>query len=80
VEIDQWQLEKLALIGQQFKLFFYTPGVAKDQMGFLGTMAYDELDEAVAAALEGLPEQASVALVPEGPYTFVQAEEAVGAR
>jgi lactate racemase len=75
VEVDQWQLEKLALTGQLFKLFFYTPGIAKSQMGFLGTMAYDDLDQAVAAALAGLPERASVALIPEGPYTFVKAED-----
>ena len=28
------------------------------------------LEEAVAATLDGLPEGARVALVPEGPYTF----------
>jgi len=35
--------------------------------------------EAVAATLDGLPEGARVALVPEGPYTFARAEEAVAA-
>ena len=79
VEVDQWQLEKLALTGEKFELFFYTPGVAKGLLGFLGARAYEDLDEAVAAALDGLPAGARVALVPEGPYTFARAEEGVAA-
>jgi hypothetical protein len=37
------------------------------------------LNEAVAATLDGLPADARVALVPEGPYTFARAAEPVGA-
>jgi nickel-dependent lactate racemase len=77
VEVDQWQLEKLALVGEKFDLFFFTPGVTRSQLGFLGDWAYKTLEEAVAAVLDGLPEGARVALVPEGPYTFARAEEAV---
>jgi len=77
VEVDQWQLEKLALTGEKYELYFYTPGVTKGQLGFLATWAYSSLEEAVAAALDGLPEGARVALVPEGPYTFARAEEGV---
>jgi nickel-dependent lactate racemase len=73
VVVDQWQLEKLALTGLQFELFFYTPGVTKKQLGFLGARAFETLSEAVAAALEGLPNGARVALVPDGPYTFARA-------
>jgi nickel-dependent lactate racemase len=79
VEVDQWQLEKLALAGEKFELFFYTPGVPRTEMGFLAARAYEDLDQAVAAVLKGLPAAARVALVPEGPYTFVKAEEAVTA-
>jgi len=77
VEVDQWQLEKLALVGEKFDLFFFTPGVTRSQLGFLGDWSYKTLPEAVAAVLDGLPEGARVALVPEGPYTFARAEEAV---
>lgn len=74
VVVDQWQLEKLALTGLQQELFFYTPGVPKHQLGGLGERAYESVDEAVAALLEGLPGGSRVALVPEGPYTFARAE------
>jgi nickel-dependent lactate racemase len=80
VEVDQWQLEKLALTGEKYELYFYTPGVTKGQLGFLATWAYSSVLEAVAATLDGLPEGARVALVPEGPYTFARAQEALVAR
>jgi nickel-dependent lactate racemase len=73
VEVDQWQLEKLALIGLKHELLFYTPRVSKTQMGSLGAKAFDDLSEAIAAVLDGLPAGALVALVPEGPYTYVRA-------
>jgi lactate racemase len=77
VEIDQWQLEKLALTGEKFELFFFTPGVTRGQLGFLAEQCYSSLEEAVAATLAGLPSDARVALVPEGPYTFARAQESL---
>lgn len=73
VEIDQWQLEKLALTGLKYKLLFYTPGVTKAQLGSLGADSFATVDAAVAALLDGLPKDALVALVPEGPYTYARA-------
>jgi nickel-dependent lactate racemase len=77
VEVDQWQVEKLALTGKKFNLFFYTPGVSKADLGFLGARAFQNLDDAIGAMLDGLPQGARIALVPEGPYTFARAEEPV---
>ena len=79
VEVDQWQLEKLALTGEKYELYFFTPGVTRSQLGFLSERAFRSLEEAVAATLAGLPADARVALVPEGPYTFARAEEPVTA-
>ena len=80
VEVDQWQLEKLALTGEKYELTFFTPGVTRGQLGFLAESAFSTIGEAVAATLAGLPDDARVALVPEGPYTFARAEEPVSAR
>jgi nickel-dependent lactate racemase len=80
VEVDQWQLEKLALTGEKYELSFFTPGVTRGQLGFLGESSFSTIEEAVAATLAGLPDDARVALVPEGPYTFARAEEVVAAR
>jgi hypothetical protein len=71
--IDQWQLEKLALAGVKHELYFYAPGVQKSELGSLGAQTYSDLNEAVAAVLEGLPTDARVVLVPDGPYTYARA-------
>jgi nickel-dependent lactate racemase len=73
VEVDQWQVEKVSLVGLKNELFFYTPGVSKKQLGGLGATAFEDLGSAVAATLKGLPAGARVALVPDGPYTFAKA-------
>jgi nickel-dependent lactate racemase len=80
VEVDQWQLEKMALCGLRHELYFYTPGVSKAQLGSLGARAFDTLEQAVAAVLDGLAPEARIVLVPEGPYTFARAEAALVAR
>ena len=75
VQIDQWQLEKLALTGQSNELFFYIPGVPAEQLGGLEPRCYPSAQSAVAAALKGLPARSKVALVPEGPYVYARVEE-----
>jgi nickel-dependent lactate racemase len=73
VEVDQWQLEKLALVGVEHELFFYTPGVTSDQLGCLGPRLFSNINQAVAAALDGIPAGARVVLVPDGPYAYARA-------
>jgi hypothetical protein len=73
VEVDQWQLEKLALLGLQHELFFYTPGVAKEQFGCLNAQVFTDLNHAIAAALQGLAPDARLVLIPDGPYTYARA-------
>jgi nickel-dependent lactate racemase len=72
VEVDQWQLEKLALVARRNELLFYTPGVTTDEIGSLGAKSYATVDAAISAVLDGLPIGARVALVPEGPYVFAR--------
>jgi len=75
VQIDQWQLEKLAITGLKHRLLFYTPGVSASQLGTLGATAFSHLDRAIAALVEMLPTNARIALVPDGPYTFARARQ-----
>jgi hypothetical protein len=72
VEVDQWQLERLALVGIKHEFLFYTPGVPAAQLGSLAPRAFNTLDQAIAALLDGLPAGALVVLVPEGPYTYAR--------
>ena len=73
VEIDQWQLEKLAMTGLKNELLFYTPGAAREALGSLGPQSFSDVNQAVAAVFSGLAPGARVALMPEGPYTFARA-------
>jgi lactate racemase len=72
VVVDQWQLEKLALTELKNELFFYTPGVSRTELGSLTYRAYPNLRSAISAVLAGVPRNARVALVPDGPYVFAR--------
>lgn len=75
VEVDQWQLEKLALAGLKYEVLFYTPGIAPQVSGELAERIFATPDEALTALLRGLPRSARIAVIPEGPYVFAQVRE-----
>jgi lactate racemase len=72
VEVDQWQLEKLALAGQKNDLYFYLPGLANKKLGNLASRCFPSAEAATSALLDGLAPRARVALVPEGPYVYAR--------
>jgi len=69
---DQWQLEKVAMVGIDRELLFYTPGVGAEEIGAYGERYFLDPENAVSALLEGLPEVAKIALIPEGPYAYAR--------
>lgn len=72
VTVDQWQLEKLALVARRTDLFYCVPGLAPELRAQLWGQAFAGMPEAVAALLKGLPQGATVAVIPEGPYVLAQ--------
>ena len=72
VVVDQWQLEKLALVGLRNEVFFYAPGVSRADLGALGVRCFSDLGDAIHQFLDGLAAGARVALIPEGPYAFAR--------
>jgi len=79
VEVDQWQLEKLAMVTRKLDLLYYVPGIKPKDRETLWGQAYDSPATAIAALLEGLPAGARVAVIPEGPYVLAQAAQLVTA-
>jgi len=79
VQIDQWQVEKLALAALRSELFFYTPGVHAEDLGILQNRYFPTLSDAVTAATADLSPDARILLVPEGPYTFAKVRQSVSA-
>ena len=75
VEVDQWQLEKLALVGLKHEVLFHIPGLRAGEMGALGARHFERAGDALAALVRGLPAGARVAVVPEGPYVFARVAE-----
>ena len=74
VEVDQWQLEKLALVAEKFQILFYTPGLPADYHPWLWGKACASAQDAVNALAASLPSNATIALMPEGPYVLAKAE------
>jgi nickel-dependent lactate racemase len=72
VVIDQWQLEKLALVTQKADVLFYVPGLPASYYPSLWGRAYASAPEAVEALLDGLPAGSPVAVIPEGPYVLAR--------
>lgn len=73
VLVDQWQLEKLALVTRRADVLYYVPGLPADYYPALWGQAYATPQEALNAMLDGLPRGATIAVLPEGPYVLASA-------
>ena len=72
VIVDQWQLEKLALVFQRNRVLYFVPGLEQEYRANLWGPTYASAHEAVAAFVSTLPPGAEVAVLPEGPYVFAR--------
>jgi nickel-dependent lactate racemase len=73
VLVDQWQLEKLALVTRRVDVLYFVPGLPADYYPALWGQAYASQQEALCALLDGLPRGARIAVMPEGPYVLAHA-------
>lgn len=73
VIIDQWQLDKLALVVQKAEVLFYVPGLNADYHPTLWGRAFPSPGAAVEALTAGLAPGATIAVIPEGPYVLARA-------
>jgi hypothetical protein len=74
--VDQWQLEKLALVATRASLFYCVPGLEQAVRQRLWGRAFDHIQNAVNALLEGLPAGSRVGVIPEGPYALARVARA----
>ena len=70
VEIDQWQLEKLAMVTGRLKVLWYVPGVPQEMQSKIWGRTFASAEEATAELFSSLMPGARVAVVPEGPYVL----------
>jgi len=72
VTIDQWQLEKLALVCQTHKVWWYTPGLPKEYHANIWGRIFPSAADALQSLADTVPADAEVAVIPEGPYVFAR--------
>jgi nickel-dependent lactate racemase len=76
--VDQWQLEKLALVAEKVRLLFYVPGLPSEYYDSLWGRALPTVEGAVQALVDSLPRGARIAVIPEGPYVLARTDIAPG--
>jgi hypothetical protein len=77
---DQWQLEKLAMVTTRKQVFWYVPGLPLEYQHNLWGRSFQSLRADISALVSGLPPDARIAIIPDGPYVLGQADpEPVGA-
>lgn len=75
VIIDQWQLEKLALVCQTHRVWFYTPGLPAEYHSSLWGKIFPSADEALAELARATGSGKRIAVIPEGPYVFARPKD-----
>ncbi len=73
VTIDQWQLEKLAMVARKADVWFFVPGLPAGFHSTLWGPVFRSAQEAIEALVGSLPPSARVAVIPEGPYVLARA-------
>jgi nickel-dependent lactate racemase len=74
VEIDQWQLEKLAMVTRRVNVMWHVPGVPAELQGKVWGKTFATAEAAVDSLFTSLAPHAKVAVIPEGPYVLAQPE------
>ncbi len=81
VTVDQWQLEKLAMVTTRQRLGWYVPGLPAEYHAGLWGQSYASVESAIAGLASRLAPDATIAVIPEGPYVLAKArthEMAIG--
>jgi nickel-dependent lactate racemase len=73
VAVDQWQLEKLAMVTTRVEVLYYVPGLPREFHAALWGTSYSSAEEALGALTGTLNKNARIAVIPEGPYVLARA-------
>ncbi len=79
VTVDQWQLEKLAMVSTRKEILYHTPGLPSEFHAGLWGRYVPSFEAGVAALMEGLRPGARIIVIPEGPYVLARVSEPVAA-
>ncbi len=68
--LDQWQLEELAKVRRKVKVKIVSDGLSADELSRLFVEPADTVESALAASLAEYGPDATVAVIPKGPYVL----------
>lgn len=68
--MDQWQLEELAKVCRKAEVVYVSGGLSDDVLRTLFVQSAPTVEDAVEAALEKHGREATIAVVPKGPYVL----------
>src|ERR1019366_5639285 len=72
VTVDQWQLEKLALVTARTEVLYYVPGLPAEYYPALWGRACTSAEEGLRELTATLERRARIAVIPEGPYVLAR--------
>jgi nickel-dependent lactate racemase len=78
--VDQWQIEKLALVARRQHVLWHTPGLPPEYHHRLWGRSYATIESAIEALTSTLAPGATIAVIPEGPYVLARLPEPVARR
>jgi hypothetical protein len=78
VVIDQWQLEECAKAARKVDVVLVSPRIARESGKRLFVQTSASIDEALARGLWKFGQNATIAVIPKGPYTLVDVEPLTG--
>jgi nickel-dependent lactate racemase len=74
VEVDQWQLQECAKATQRGEVVVVSSGIRREQQEKLFVQTAVSVEEALQRALQKVGPNASIAVIPKGPYTLVDVD------
>jgi nickel-dependent lactate racemase len=77
VIVDQWQLEKLALVTRRSQVWYYVPGLPAEYRSKLWGHCCESAEAAIRELTDGLAPGSAIGIIPEGPYVLAKTRAAV---
>jgi nickel-dependent lactate racemase len=71
--VDQWQLEKLAIVAIRQHILWHAPGLPPEYHHGLWGRSYATIESAIEALTSSLTPGATIAVIPDGPYVLARA-------
>ena len=73
--VDQWQFEELAKVHRKADVYLFAEGVSKDDCQRMIPTCIKSVEEGIEMAMEQHGPDASIAVIPKGPYILARLED-----